>query len=103
MDSGGGILRAAVRVVMEPALRLIQGDPHQWSEKTRSRQITRGRGYPTKLTEPRLGCSPPGRRQERAAKHRAPGWSKRVPVLAMADACTERSRATYHAWSEGGA
>ncbi len=27
--------------------------------------IMRDSGYPTKLTEPRLGCSPPGRRQER--------------------------------------
>ena len=47
------------------ALRLIQGDAHQWSEQTRSCPAIRGSGYPTKLTEPRLGCSPPGRRQER--------------------------------------
>jgi hypothetical protein len=37
----------AVRVVMEPALRLIQGDAP-----------VRASGYPTKLTEPRLGCAP---------------------------------------------
>ena len=59
------VLRTAVRVVMEPALRLIQGDAYQWSEQTRSCPVIRGSGYPTKLTEPRLGCSPPGRRQER--------------------------------------
>jgi hypothetical protein len=52
-------------VLMESALRLIQGDAHQWSEQTRSCPVIRGSGYPTKLTEPRLGCSPPGRRQER--------------------------------------
>src|SRR5712671_5547693 len=50
---------------MESALRLIQGDAHQWSEQTRSCPVIRGSGCPTKLTEPRLGCSPPGRRQER--------------------------------------
>ena len=50
---------------MESALRLIPGDAHQWSEQTRSCPAIRGSGYPTKLTEPRLGCSPPGRRQER--------------------------------------
>ena len=27
------VLRTAVRVVMEPALRLIRGDPLQWSER----------------------------------------------------------------------
>jgi len=27
------LLRAAVHVVMEPALRLLQGDPHSWSER----------------------------------------------------------------------
>jgi hypothetical protein len=52
------VLRAAVRIVMEPALRLIQGDAHQWSEQTRSCPVIRGSGSPTKLTEPRLGCAP---------------------------------------------
>jgi hypothetical protein len=52
------VLRTAVRVVMEPALRLIQGDAHQWSEQTRSCPVIRASGYPTKLTEPRLGCAP---------------------------------------------
>ena len=33
MGASGGGLRTAVRVVMEPALRLIQGDPHEWSER----------------------------------------------------------------------
>jgi len=79
--------------VIELALGLIQGDPHQWSARPcptcRGRHVDRGRaargplssalrwnlyrralfspkiarhsGYPTKLTEPRLGCSPPGR------------------------------------------
>jgi hypothetical protein len=42
---------------VEPALRLIQGDAHLWSEKTRSRPIMRGSEYPTKLTEPRSSCS----------------------------------------------
>jgi hypothetical protein len=41
------VLRTAVRVVMEPALWLIQGDAHQWSEQTRSCPIIRGSGYPT--------------------------------------------------------
>jgi hypothetical protein len=36
------ILRPAVRVVMEPALRLIQGDAHQWSENSGSRPLMRG-------------------------------------------------------------
>ena len=42
-------------VLMESALRLIQGDAHQWSEQTRSCPAIRGSGHPTKLTEPRLG------------------------------------------------
>jgi len=50
---------------MEPALRLIRGDAHQWSEQSRSCPVIRGSGCPTKLTEPRLGCSPLGRRQKR--------------------------------------
>src|SRR6266851_8510972 len=33
-----------------------------------SPKIARDTGYPTKMTEPRLGCSPPGRRQERRAQ-----------------------------------
>jgi len=37
----------AVRVVMEPALRLIQGDAHQWSEQTRSCPVIRASGYTT--------------------------------------------------------
>jgi hypothetical protein len=51
------ILRPAVRVVMEPALRLIQGDAHQWSENSGSLHSCWAAGYPTKLTEPpiRLG------------------------------------------------
>jgi len=36
------VLRAAVRVVMEPALRLIQGDARQWSDQTRSCPVIRG-------------------------------------------------------------
>jgi hypothetical protein len=32
MDASGGVFRTAVRVVMEAALRLIQGDAHQWSD-----------------------------------------------------------------------
>ena len=44
-------------VVMEPALRLIQGDAYPWSEQTRSCPVIRGSGHPTKLTEPRLGCA----------------------------------------------
>ena len=66
-DEGPAPARRAPRsaVLMESALRLIQGDAHQWSEQTRSCPAIRGSGYPTKLTEPRLGCSPPGRRQER--------------------------------------
>ena len=59
------VLRTAVRVVMEPALPLIQGDAYPWSGQTRSCPVIRGSGHPTKLTEPRLGCSPPGQRQER--------------------------------------
>jgi len=59
------VLRSAVRLVMEPARRLMQGDAHQWSEQTSSCPVIRGRRYPTKLTEPRVGGSPPGRRQER--------------------------------------
>ena len=41
---------AHVRV---PALRLIRGDAHQWSEQSRSCPVIRGSGCPTKLTEPR--------------------------------------------------
>ncbi|KKL53656.1 hypothetical protein LCGC14_2273220, partial [marine sediment metagenome] len=26
-------IRAAVNVIMEPILRLLQGDPHQWSKR----------------------------------------------------------------------
>jgi len=37
--------RTAVRVVMEPALRLIQGDAHQWSEQTRLCPVIRASGY----------------------------------------------------------
>jgi len=51
------VLRTAVRVVMKPALRLIQGDAHQRSEQTRSCPVIRASEYPTKLTEPRLGCA----------------------------------------------
>ena len=52
MDASGGVFPTAVRVVMEPALRLIQGDAHQWSEQTRSCPVIRASGSPTKLTEP---------------------------------------------------
>ncbi len=27
------VIRAAVNVVLDPVLRLIQGDPHSWSER----------------------------------------------------------------------
>src|SRR5258707_15775965 len=43
-------------------------DPGRRAPVERTDQVVsriRGSGYPTKLTEPRLGCSPPGRRQER--------------------------------------
>ncbi len=65
MDASGGGPPHRGPAVMEPALRLIQGDAYQWSEQTRSCPVIRGSGYPTRLTEPRLGCSPPGQRQER--------------------------------------
>ncbi len=40
----------------EPAPRLIQGDAPV--ERTDGRPVIRASGYPTKLTEPRLGCAP---------------------------------------------
>jgi len=33
MEINVDVIRAAVRVVMEPALRLLQGDPHAWSTR----------------------------------------------------------------------
>ena len=48
------VLRTAVRVVMEPALRLIQGDAHQWSQRV-----------PDKTDRTSIGLCATGRRQER--------------------------------------
>ncbi len=72
-------------VLMESALRLIQGDAHQWSEQTRSCPAIRGSGYPTKLTEPRFGLFATGAPSEAPTGRvdgpdGAPGRAGRAPL-----------------------
>ena len=52
---GEAVLRTAVRVVMEPALRLTQGDAYPWSEQTRSCPVIRDRGHPTTTDRTSVG------------------------------------------------
>ena len=64
MDASGGVFRTAVRVVMEAALRLIQGDaPVERTDQVVSRHP--GQRVTDKTDRTSIGLCATGRRQER--------------------------------------
>ena len=72
--SGGGPPHRGPGRDGEPALRLIQGDAHQWSEQTVSRHP--GQRVPDKTDRTSIGLCATGRRQQRREQDaRACAWS----------------------------